>query len=94
MYLTGPKVIKEVTGEVVTTSELGGAEVHMNNSGVAHFVYPDDESCLEGVKRLLSYLPENFEEKAPYVEPVKNITTRDFVILYHLIQRCLMICMR
>ena len=72
MYLTGPKVIKEVTGEVVTTSELGGAEVHMNNSGVAHFVYPDDESCLEGVKRLLSYLPENFEEKAPYVEPVKK----------------------
>ena len=44
----------------------------MNNSGVAHFVYPDDESCLEGVKRLLSYLPENFEEKAPYVEPVKK----------------------
>lgn len=72
MYLTGPKVIKEVTGEVVTTSELGGAEVHMNNSGAAHFVYPDDESCLEGVKRLLSYLPENFEEKAPYVEPVKK----------------------
>ncbi len=72
MYLTGPKVIKEVTGEIVTTAELGGADVHATKSGVAHFVYPDDESCLEGVRRLLSYLPENFEEKPPYVEPVKK----------------------
>ena len=72
MYLTGPKVIKEVTGEVVTTAELGGADVHMSKSGVAHFVYPDDETCLDGVKRLLSYLPENFEEKPPYVEPIKK----------------------
>lgn len=72
MYITGPKVIKEVTGEVVTTAELGGADVHMNQSGVAHFVYPDDRSCLEAVRRLLSYLPENFEEKPPMVEPVKK----------------------
>ena len=72
MYITGPKVIKEVTGEVVTTQELGGAEVHMNQSGVAHFVYDDDESCLEGVRRLLSYLPENYTEKPPVVEPVKK----------------------
>ena len=72
MYITGPKVIKEVTGEVVTTQELGGAEVHMNQSGVAHFVYNDDESCLRGVRRLLSYLPENYTEKPPVVEPVKK----------------------
>lgn len=72
MYITGPKVIKEVTGEIVTTKELGGAEVHMNKSGVAHFVYPDDTTCLEGVRRLLSYLPENFEEKPPVSEPVKK----------------------
>lgn len=72
MYITGPKVIKEVTGEVVTTAELGGADVHMNQSGVAHFVYPDDRSCLEAVRTLLSYLPENFEEKPPMVEPVKK----------------------
>lgn len=56
MYITGPKVIKEVTGEVVTTAELGGADVHMNLSGVAHFVYDDDTSCLMGVRKLLEYL--------------------------------------
>lgn len=72
MYITGPKVIKEVTGEEVTTAELGGAQVHGAKSGVAHFVYPDDKSCLEGVRRLLSYLPESFEEKPPAVEPVKK----------------------
>lgn len=72
MYLTGPKVIKEVTGEVVTTKELGGAGVHMSQSGVAHFSYPTDEECLLGVRRLLSYLPENYEEVPPMAEPVKK----------------------
>ena len=72
MYITGPKVIKEVTGEVVTTKELGGAQVHMNHSGVAHFVYDDDASCLMGVRQLLSYLPENYLEKPPVAEPVKK----------------------
>lgn len=72
MYITGPKVIKEVTGEEVTTKELGGADVHMNQSGVAHFVYPDDESCLLGVRKLLSYLPENYLEKPPLAEPAKK----------------------
>ena len=72
MYLTGPKVIKEVTGEVVSATDLGGADVHANQSGVAHFVYPTDKSCLENVRRLLSMLPENFQEKAPYVEPVRK----------------------
>lgn len=76
MYITGPRVIKEVTGEIITTQELGGAQVHMNQSGVAHFVYPDDETCLEGVRNLLSYLPENFKEKAPFVEPTKKYYTR------------------
>lgn len=72
MYITGPKVIKEVTGEVVTTAELGGADVHMGRSGVAHFVYDDDNSCLMGVRQLLSYLPENYLEKPPVAEPVKK----------------------
>lgn len=72
MYITGPKVIKEVTGEVVTTKELGGAEVHMNQSGVAHFVYDDDRECLMGVRRLLSYLPENYLEKPPVCAPAKK----------------------
>lgn len=72
MYITGPKVIKEVTGEVVTTAELGGADVHMNLSGVAHFVYDDDTSCLMGVRKLLEYLPENYLEKPPVAAPVKK----------------------
>ncbi len=72
MYITGPKVIKEVTGEVVTTAELGGADVHMNQSGVAHFVYDDDTSCLMGVRKLLEYLPENYLEKPPVAAPVKK----------------------
>ena len=72
MYITGPKVIKEVTGEVVTTAELGGADVHMNLSGVAHFVYDDDTSCLMGVRKLLEYLPENYLEKPPVAAPAKK----------------------
>lgn len=72
MYITGPKVIKEVTGEVVTTAELGGADVHMNLSGVAHFVHDDDTSCLMGVRKLLEYLPENYLEKPPVAAPAKK----------------------
>lgn len=59
MYITGPAVVKSVTGEVITASDLGGAAVHTSTSGVAHFVYPDDLSCLNGVRQLLGYLPQN-----------------------------------
>ncbi len=64
MYITGPAVVKSVTGEVITASELGGAGVHGSVSGVAHFVYDNDLDCLNGVRRLLGYLPSNNEEKA------------------------------
>ena len=64
MYITGPAVVKSVTGEVITASDLGGAAVHSSVSGVAHFVYEDDLSCLNGVRRLLGYLPQNNAEKA------------------------------
>ena len=63
MYITGPAVVKSVTGEVISSSDLGGAVVHSSTSGVAHFVYPDDLSCLNGVRQLLGYLPQNNEEK-------------------------------
>lgn len=63
MYLTGPAVIKTVTGEDVTEEELGGTSVHMGVSGNAHFAYPNEEDCLSGVKRLLTYLPQNCGEK-------------------------------
>ena len=62
MYITGPSVVKSVTGEEISASELGGAAVHSSESGVAHFVYPDDLSCLNGVRKLLGYLPQNNEE--------------------------------
>ncbi|MCL2857505.1 MAG: methylmalonyl-CoA carboxyltransferase [Oscillospiraceae bacterium] len=57
MFLTGPAVIVTVTGEQVTAEELGGAATHTSKSGVAHFRAPDDKSCLDKVKNLISYLP-------------------------------------
>jgi len=65
MHITGPQVIKTVTAEEVTSEDLGGAKVHNTVSGVAHFRYPDDQTCLNQVKRLLSFLPQNYREKAP-----------------------------
>ncbi len=58
MFLTGPAVVKQVMGENITAAELGGAPVHTAKSGVAHFMYPDDKQTLEGVRKLLSYLPQ------------------------------------
>ena len=63
MFLTGPGVVKTVMGEDITTEELGGAASHSSLSGVAHFKYKDEYECLDGVKRLLSYLPKNYREK-------------------------------
>lgn len=63
MYITGPAVVKSVTGEEISSADLGGATVHSSKSGVAHFVYPDDLSCLNGVRQLMGYLPQNNEEK-------------------------------
>lgn len=74
MYITGPSVVKSVTGEVITTSDLGGAAVHSGKSGVAHFVYPDDLSCLNGVRCLLGYLPQNNSESPMHVEGVRQDT--------------------
>ena len=71
MYITGPAVVKSVTGEVISPSDLGGASVHSTTSGVAHFVYPDDLNCLNGVRQLLGYLPENNDEKPMQVEGIR-----------------------
>ena len=65
MFITGPAVIKAVTREETTVEALGGASVHTGISGVAHMSYPDDRSCLLGVRKLLSYLPQNNSEYAP-----------------------------
>lgn len=66
MFITGPTVVKAAIGESISADELGDADTHSVKSGVAHFVYEDDRSCLEGVKRLLSYLPQNCSEKPPH----------------------------
>jgi propionyl-CoA carboxylase beta chain len=65
MFVTGPNVIRTVTGEEVTMEELGGAMTHATRSGVAHFTSEDEPSCLEDVKHLLSFLPSNNLEDAP-----------------------------
>ncbi|MDR2222331.1 MAG: acyl-CoA carboxylase subunit beta [Flavobacteriaceae bacterium] len=63
MFVTGPNVVKTVTNEEVTSEELGGASTHSTKSGVAHTTSPNDVACLEDVKKLLSYLPQNNTEK-------------------------------
>lgn len=66
MYITGPSVIKEVTGEEVTAEELGGVSSHAYYSGVVHFVAADDEDAIRIARRLLSFLPSNNMEDPPY----------------------------
>lgn len=65
MFVTGPKVVKTVTGEVVTDEELGGAMIHGSKSGVTHFVSENEEEGLMLIRKLLSYLPQNNLEEAP-----------------------------
>ncbi|MEQ1892220.1 MAG: acyl-CoA carboxylase subunit beta [Planctomycetota bacterium] len=67
LHITGPDVVKAVTHEVVTSEELGGAEVHASRSGVASFTSPDDRACLALLRRLYSYLPLNNAEAPPFV---------------------------
>ncbi|MFQ5934543.1 MAG: acyl-CoA carboxylase subunit beta [Dehalococcoidia bacterium] len=65
MYITGPDVVKAVTGEEVTHEELGGAVSSASKSGVAHFVHDTEDECLKQVRRLLSFLPQNNREDPP-----------------------------
>lgn len=69
MFVTGPQVVRTVTREDVSFEELGGADVHASRSGVAHFVAEDDAHCLELLRRLLSYLPQNNMEDPPHIAP-------------------------
>ncbi len=69
MFITGPDVVKTVTGEEVSFEELGGAATHAAKSGVAQFISPDEEACLEDARYLLSFLPQNNVDPAPYAEP-------------------------
>lgn len=67
MFITGPDVVKAVTGEEISQDGLGGADVHASLSGVAHFIYDDERTCLEEVRYLLSLLPQNNREAPPTI---------------------------
>ncbi len=70
MYITGPDVVKAVTGEAISHQELGGAEVHAGKSGVAHFIADSETECFKAVRRLLGFLPQsNKKASLPVVEP-------------------------
>ena len=66
MFVTGPNVVKTVTNETVTSEELGGAMTHATKSGVTHLTATNDLDCIEKMKRLISYMPQNCEEKPPH----------------------------
>ena len=83
MFVTGPNVVKTVTNETVTSEELGGASTHSTKSGVTHLTAANDLDCLNQVKRLLSYMPQNCEEKPnklPYELGDETRTELDSVI--------------
>ena len=73
MFITGPSVIKQVTGEDVSQDALGGADAHMAVSGVNHFVAEDDEQAILIAKKLLSFLPQNNAEEAPILDGDPNV---------------------
>jgi len=67
-YITGPEIVKAVTGEEVSLEELGGAMVNATKSGNCHFVYETEEECFQQVRRLLSFFPQSCQEKPPFVD--------------------------
>ena len=73
MFITGPNVVKTVINEEVSVEELGGTEVHAKKSGVSHFTYDSEGECLMGVRKLLTYLPSNYMEKAPFIQPTDKL---------------------
>lgn len=73
MFITGPEVIKAVTGEDVSAEDLGGAMTHNSKSGVAHLMGKDDRTALKDIRELLSYLPSNNLETVPSVKTTDNI---------------------
>ena len=77
MFVTGPNVVKTVTNEEVSSEQLGGASVHSSKSGVAHFSFANEIDCLSNLKKLLSYVPQNCEEKAPRLPYQASNETRE-----------------
>jgi acetyl-CoA carboxylase carboxyltransferase component len=73
MFITGPDVVKTVTGEDVSFEDLGGASAHATKSGVAHLVAPDEQACIDDARYLLTFLPQNNLETAPYAAPTDSV---------------------
>lgn len=69
MFVTGPNVVKTVTHENVTSEELGGASAHSSKSGVSHFACANEIECIQNIKKLFSYIPQNCEDSVPFAEP-------------------------
>lgn len=99
MFVTGPNVVKTVTHQDISLEDLGGAQIHAQKSGVAHFVLPNDILCLREVRRLINYLPSNNTQRPPildlsdppdridpaldYLVPTNPNQTYDMKILIH-----------
>ncbi|WP_308438610.1 acyl-CoA carboxylase subunit beta, partial [Streptomyces spiralis] len=81
MFITGPDVVRAVTGEEISHNGLGGADVHAEASGVCHFAYDDEETCIAEVRYLLSLLPQNNREYPPQVPCADPHTRRSQVLL-------------
>jgi acetyl-CoA carboxylase carboxyltransferase component len=80
MFVTGPKVVKTVTGEDITVEDLGGAKMHASKSGVSHFMLEDEEEGIMIIRKLLSYMPSNNLEEAPIIECNDPIDRMDDVL--------------
>ncbi|MER7540013.1 acyl-CoA carboxylase subunit beta [Streptomyces sp. NPDC097704] len=81
MFITGPDVVKAVTGEEITQNGLGGADVHSSVSGVSHFVHDDEQTCIDEVRYLLSLLPQNNREAPPARPADDPVERRNDVLL-------------
>jgi acetyl-CoA carboxylase carboxyltransferase component len=77
MYITGPDVIKKVAGEEIGHEELGGADVHAQQSGVAHFAFDTEKDCFEAVRKLLSYLPQSTLEYPPLTSSIHDFSEEE-----------------
>ena len=80
MFVTGPKVVKTVTGETVTQEQLGGASIHASKSGVAHFVVDNEEEGMGLIRKLLSYIPQNNLEETPLVATTDSVDRLEDVL--------------
>ncbi|MGI5888906.1 MAG: acyl-CoA carboxylase subunit beta [Oscillospiraceae bacterium] len=82
MFITGPKVVKEVIGEDISAEDLGGARTHEAISGCSHFTCADEKSCFESIRKLLSYIPQNCSERAPNKDVPEEGLRRDYNLDY------------